>query len=215
MTLGASSPDITEQMTVECGLMVKEIHCVTWRESKYVLISLDRSNRMRLSQMQTAMKLMGEKFRTVSSEIMGYESITTNHANDDGIEKHPGVFLLIFTGCSQKNNTHSTGFMQIIKMMQESKDQVRSYMRDEARKSQSFIQRYVGSNEIESMTKGQLLHTCRKWELMIKELQLLKDSHFVLGMQLREYRAHYDHSKKLRVQIQRLGGIPLEMDDSD
>ena len=100
-------------------------------------------------------------------------------------------------------------------MMQENKDQVSSFIKDGSRKGQSFIQRYVGTSDIESMTKGQLLHTCRKWELMIKELQLLKDSHFVLGMQLREYRAHYHHSTKLRVQIQRMGGVPLEMDDSD
>lgn len=106
MTLGSSSPDITEQMSKECGLTVKEIHSVTWRESKYVLISLDRSNRMRLSQMQAAMKLMGEKFRTVSSEIVGYDSITTNHADDDGIEKHPGVCLLAFMGFIPHNTPH-------------------------------------------------------------------------------------------------------------
>ena len=150
ITFGSCSVDLTIDMLDELKERVNEIHNVTWRESKYVLLCLDRKGRMRTSQMQKIVADLVRKYGIVSSSIMGYESITGNGFKNEEIKQHPG-------------------FRHMVEYLQEGKkDQVRSWTSE---KSKGVLQRYVGTTDIELMSKQQLLQTCRKWATIVNDAE--------------------------------------------
>ena len=90
------------------------------------------------------------KYGIVSSSIMGYESITGNGFKNEEIKQHPG-------------------FRHMVEYLQEGKkDQVRSWTSE---KSKGVLQRYVGTTDIELMSKQQLLQTCRKWATIVNDAE--------------------------------------------
>jgi hypothetical protein len=150
MTFGSCSPDLTVEMLGKLKENVNEIHNVTWRESKYVLLCLDRKGRMRTSQMQKIISGLSKTHGIISTEIMGYESITGNGKKNEEIKQHPG-------------------FRQMVECLQEGKtDEVRSWTSD---KNKGILQRFVGTTDIELMSKQQLLQTCRNWAPIVKEAE--------------------------------------------
>ena len=174
MTFGSSSPDVTIEMLEACGVKdeVKAIHNATWRESKYTLLSLSRKGRMRGSQVNALVKKLSKEHSMVSTEIMGYESIIGNiRKSDDSIPFHPGFKLMV-------------DFLQTGKG-----DNVRSWTKETApssskRKAQSYLQRHVGTSDIDAMSKAQLQTLCHTLKKIVDETEPIRATFGTLQNQL-------------------------------
>jgi hypothetical protein len=170
MTFGSSSPDVTIEMLEACGVTtgVNAIHNATWRESKYTLLSLSRKGRMRGSQVNALVKKLSADHNMVSSEIMGYESITGNvRKSDDSIPLHPGFKLMV-------------DFLQTGKG-----DGVRSWTKEETHaKRKGYLQRHAGTSDIDAMTKAQLQTTCHALKKIVDETEPIRSTYTTLQIQL-------------------------------
>ena len=172
MTFGSSSPDVTIEMLEACGVKtgVNAIHNATWRESKYTLLSLSRKGRMRGSQVNALVKKLSADHNMVSSEIMGYESITGNvRKSDDSIPLHPGFKLMV-------------DFLQTGKG-----DGVRSWTKEKEEthaKRKGYLQRHAGTSDIDAMTKAQLQTTCHALKKIVDETEPIRSTYTTLQVQL-------------------------------
>jgi hypothetical protein len=162
LSFGASSPDMTAEMLAECGLKdaVREIYNMRLRESKYVLLNLERSGRTRVQQMKHVVEQLHAQFQMVSTQIVGYDSITGNAAADDGISLHPG-------------------FRFMVEAIRKGSDDVQLWVKDgqpEKKKGRGFLQRVLCDGDVESMSKKQL----------IAEVLKLKETNSRLESRLRD-----------------------------
>ena len=89
LSIDLSSPDITEAMLADCGLRnaVQEIHSMQYKDSKYVLLNLNRKARIRLQQMKSTVDQLDQKFGTSGARIIADETSMLQRmmkAMDDG-----------------------------------------------------------------------------------------------------------------------------------
>jgi hypothetical protein len=176
LTFGSSSPDLTEKMLADCGLdggIVREVHVLSWRESKYVLLCFDRNGRKRSSQMKRVLALLQERFKVVSNEIYGYDSVTVNSAARGGgsvgmINVHPGFMRMVEElKLGNKNRMVSSWTKEPISSNGEGGGESGS-SRKRKRPAAGFLERLVGNgSDIERMTRIELLALCRKWKPVV------------------------------------------------
>ena len=94
ITYSACSSNIEFQMLHTTGIECDECYTISWRESKYTLIHLNRLKRARLSKMKKAMAHLENTFGVKGSCIMGYETLSSNE-KELNVTEHPGFKRMV------------------------------------------------------------------------------------------------------------------------
>ena len=159
-------------MLIQCGLKdkVQEIHLALWRETKYALLRLDRDGRMRMHQMKGVLQLLKDKYNITSTEITGYEAITGNAKDDDdGIKEHPG-FKYIVSELKKKKGT----IRSWTKGGGEEEDAISN------KKGRCFLQRILGKDDVERMSKRNLIEKVRDLTVKLEAAEAIKEMYDAL-----------------------------------
>ena len=104
ITYASGSPDITVEMLHTNCVSCDEYYSITWRESKYVLFHLDRSNKIRQSALKKVMKTLEENHQIKTSFIVGYDSLTSNDGSEFTIQDHPGFMKMVESESINQND---------------------------------------------------------------------------------------------------------------
>jgi len=140
------------------GLIVEECYTTVWRESKYTLVRLDKSHRVRQTALLKTMQLLLERHGIVGSEIFGFDIVACNNqARDESLFAHPGFKLMVET--VNKNIS-----------------KLETWMRDGGifNNRKGLLWKYIESTEPEKMTKSQLIKHVKEWGPIVKEHEQCK-----------------------------------------
>ena len=139
-------------------MVCKECHTITWRESKYTLIYLTK--RIRSSALKTIMQRMREDHNICRSAIHGYETLAG----------------------TVKEDQDSPGFKRMIQLLNESCEEIRSWMETGTIKTNKngILWRYITTTDPRSMSRAQLVKNMEKLAALTTEHDTLKKEYDAL-----------------------------------
>lgn len=174
ITYGATSPHISPYMFSQCGLSAKELYCIQWRESKYTLVQLH--NRVRRGRLQAALEEMHQTHKVILSEILGYDSISSNAADADGLEHHPG-------------------FKRMVELLNQKCPSLISWIDGDDTSvytnKRGLLWSFIEADP-EHTTTAQMKRTLSKWAPLVREYKDLKSAHDSLLTRLSHCEAKLD-----------------------
>jgi hypothetical protein len=152
-------------MLRDCGLEVDECYTATWRESKYTLFHLQRQHRLRQSGMDKIMQQIHCRFNIVTTEIFGFDSVSSNSKSDQLID-HPGFKIMIekvnaepldlewWMGCGATNLCANR---------------------------KGLLWKHIESTDAKNMTNAQLVERVQKWAPVVQASEELKQMNAMLS----------------------------------
>jgi hypothetical protein len=164
LTYGAGCCSVTHTILSACGLVVDECHTVTWRESKYTLIHLNKDNRIRRNPLLQIMEELNTTHGIKGTEIFGFDTMSCNsQVQEESILDHPGFKYMI-----QSMNTNIS--------------RLDSWTRDGdiVSNRKGVLWKYLEDTNPERMTRAQLITRVKEWGPAAKEYEELKQSHSIL-----------------------------------
>ena len=168
MTYASGSPDLTHTLLAKHRLVCLECHTITWRESKYTLLRLDRAtSRVRRSGLQRVMDALLEQDGIKGSYIEGYETLSSNDCSSDaeggGIATHPG-------------------FRRMVQLLNERPHELRTWMHlGDVRHSRcSLLWNYLEARDPCSLSRSQLVQRVKELARVAEEHAELKPAHEAL-----------------------------------
>jgi hypothetical protein len=179
VTYGSTYQSITHKILLECGLEVDECYTATWRESKYTLLHLQRMHRLRRSGMDKIMQRIHCNFNIVTSEIFGFDSLSSNSKSDGELLNHPGFRIMV-----EKANKEpiDLGWWMSCGAA------------DLCANRKGLLWKHIESTDARRMTNAQLVERVQKWAPVIQESEELKQMNTMLG----------DHNAALIVRVREL-----------
>jgi hypothetical protein len=166
VTYSASSPDVTPEMLREHSVHCDECYAITWRESKYVLIHLKQSVRLRLSAMNKVMLELEKQYKVRGSSIIGYEPLASNERGQSSVTEHPA-------------------FMRMVELLNKGGD-LTAWLEegDVQSNKKGLLWKYIDGTDPKEKTHGQLVEQVKKWTPLIKEATETKAENEVLRLTL-------------------------------
>lgn len=163
ITYAAGSPDITYEMLHSFSIKCTECHTTTWRESKYTLLHLHTSHRIRTSTLSKAMEKMRSEHNIKGSSITGYEPIASDHKTMSPLTEHPG-------------------FMRIVELMNQKSDELRSWLETGSvyTNRHSVLWNHIESRDPASMSRSQLVERVKLLTSIAEEHKTTKAAHEAL-----------------------------------
>jgi hypothetical protein len=166
VTYASGSPDLTHQLLSKHKLKCVECHTITWRESKYTLLRLDRTaSRIRRSGLQRVMDVLREEDGIKSSYIEGYEALSSNGRNQDNadIAEHPG-------------------FRRMVQLLNERPHEIRQWMLsgDVHTNRASLLWNHIEARNPRSLSRGQLIQRVEELTRVAEAHTELKPAHEAL-----------------------------------
>lgn len=157
ITYTVCSPDITAEMLLEAGVECNECYTLSWRESKYTLIHLSKTARVRSTLLQKTMKALETSHNIKQSEIVGFDSLSSNTKDSHTIKEHPG-------------------FMRMIQIANEKPEDLRAWLKEGTitTNNKGILFKYIEAADQTQMTRGQLIEKITKQEAKIKKLEEYK-----------------------------------------
>ena len=162
ITYGSACCSINHEMLHAAGLIVDQCYTVARRESKYTLIHLPKTKRVRISAINKAMRKLREIHGVIEGGVFGFNSVACNIKNTDdetSIESHPGFKRLIET--LNKNRGDLEWWMGSGDLINNKK---------------GLLWKFIEDSDVETMTKSQLIKRAREWETFKVENKALKQS---------------------------------------
>jgi hypothetical protein len=156
LTYGANCCSIVPAMLSSCGLVVEECYTAAWRESKYTLIRLDKSRRVRQTPLYKMMQLLHERHGIVGTGIFGFDIVASNNqANDECLFAHPGFKLMV-----EAINNDLTA--------------LESWMRegDVMNNRRGLLWKFIEDTPPRNMTRAQLVKRVTEWGPIVREHSL-------------------------------------------
>jgi hypothetical protein len=155
-------------MLRDCGLEVDECYTATWRESKYTLFHLQRKDRLRRSGMDKIMQQIHYSFNIVTTEIFGFDSVSSNSKSDGELVDHPGFRIMI-----EKVNKEPLDLEWWMGCG----------ATDLCENRKGLLWKHIESTDAKKMTNAQLVDRVQKWAPVVKESEELKKVNGMLGEQ--------------------------------
>jgi len=148
-------------MLLSCGIEVDECYTITWRESKYTLIHLPKTKRVRITAISKTMLKLKEKHGVIEGGVLGFDSIAYNAKNNDdnnSLESHPG-------------------FRFMIKALNEKRETLEWWMgcNDLLSNKKGLLWKHINDTDASSMSRAQLEKRVTEWGPLVKEYPTLKD----------------------------------------
>ena len=143
ITYAACSPSITHTILRDAGIDCVECHTISWRESKYTLLRLNKSKRTRLSTIKNAMLKMEESRGVRGSHIIGYDTLTSN-TKEGSVKEHPG-------------------FMRMVQLLNQKSTELESWINegDVHTNKRGLLWQHIEDTDPADMTHAQLVHRVR------------------------------------------------------
>ena len=143
ITYAACSPNITHTILRDAGIDCVECHTISWRESKYTLLRLNKSKRTRLSTIKNAMLKMEESRGVRGSHIIGYDTLTSN-TKEGSVKEHPG-------------------FMRMVQLLNQKSTELESWIKegDVHTNKRGLLWQHIEDTDPADMTHAQLVHRVR------------------------------------------------------
>lgn len=157
ITYTAMSPDITREMLAQVTIECDECYTIAWRESKYTLIHLRQSHKIRGTAFSKIMTRLHDEFRVQGSSIVGYETLMPNKHDEFAISEHPAFKRMV-----ELINTDRPFYAWI------EKGEVRSYRR-------GLFWKHIKGIGPEQKTHAQLVAQIRQWAPIVQEVDALRD----------------------------------------
>ena len=162
VTYAACSPDIAHEMLHNNGICCDQLYCITWRESKYALIHLKQSNRVRSTALSKAMERLKESHGVRGSCIIGYDPLACNTNGESTVEDHPAFRKMV-----ENLNTGK----EISIWIQDG--DIRSYRK-------GLLYKYIDGADPKLLTHGQLARQAIAWAPIVKEATVVKEENELL-----------------------------------
>ena len=156
ITYAAASSDLDHELLHSYGILCDELYCITWRESKYALVHVPQSNRVRLSAFNKVMAKLAEEKNIRGSYIVGYESLTSNGKGESTVSEHPAFKKMV-----ESLNKGTTIDVWI------EKGNLETYRK-------GLLWKYREKSDPAEMTHGQLVHQVKMWAPIVREHEKLK-----------------------------------------
>ena len=163
ITYTASSDDITPEMLHRYLVMCSECYTISWRESKYTLIRIIHSKRLRQSAMEKVMFNLLDRYKIQGTSIIGYETLSSNTKAESSVEDHPG-------------------FKRIIELLNTNREELKIWMNegDILTNKKGMLWKYIKGKDPKSRTQKELLQQIEEWEPVVQESKNLKTENEVL-----------------------------------
>ena len=139
-----------------------QLYNIAWRESKYTLIHLKQSRRVRISAMNKAMTQLQEQYKIQGSCIVGYETLACNEQGESSVTEHPAF----------KRMVHLLNSNGDITIWMEEGD-VRS-------NKKGLLWKEIDNVDLKLKTHAQLIQQIKKWEPIVKESNNIKTENELL-----------------------------------
>ena len=208
LTYASGSPDITHEMLYAHGITCMECYTITWRESKYTLIYLDKPHRVRNTALEKVMRKLEDYHEVKGSYITGYEMIESNHKKSQTIEEHPGFQRMVqilnknYIGHpgSQSIANHP-GFQRMVQMANENISELSIWMEsgDIFTNRKGLLWKYLDCTPVKLMTRAQLEERVLRQEKTTASRVKAFSAHSTL--------LRYRHEKPVRETMKRISII--------
>ena len=168
ITYAAGSPDITVEMMHDHNVKCDEYYTISWRESKYTLIHLNHTNKIRRSTLTNTLKILHDKYGVKESFITGYEGIASNGEDmETSVQDHPG-------------------FKRMTEILNTNKEELKFWIEsgDLLTYRKGLLWNFIHVDDPRKKTQKQLVMQVLEWTPIVQEAGNLRSQNEHLKLQL-------------------------------